>query len=143
MTNSLNEADQLAFIRRELSVARGDGPAEEREGAVALMKNGAKAGPRRVALDDEVAVEVRELQNGCLRESSLQSSERPLGVLVPMEPLLLEQRREDSSDVAVVADEATVVSGQAEESPHRASGGRHRPRQDGIHLLLVYGDAMF
>ena len=127
MTNSLNEADQLAFIRRKLSVARGDGPAEEREGAVALMKNGAKAGPRRVALDDEVAVEVRELQHWRLRESSLQSSERLFRVLVPTEPLLLEQRREWSSDGAIVADEATVVPGQAKESPHCTSGGRHRP----------------
>ena len=59
MTNSLNEADQLAFIRRELSVARGDGPAEKCDGTAALVKNGAKAGTRCVALDDEVAVEVR------------------------------------------------------------------------------------
>jgi hypothetical protein len=52
-------------------MSSSNGPAEEGHRASALVQNGAHIGSRRVALDDEVLVEHRQLQNGHRRQSML------------------------------------------------------------------------
>ena len=42
MTHSLHQADKLLLVSRELVMARGKGPTEERKRPIALMEDGAK-----------------------------------------------------------------------------------------------------
>jgi hypothetical protein len=60
----LNESNQLAFVGGKLGVVRCKLAAEVGNQFVTLMEHAADARARRVALDDEVFVEVRELQDG-------------------------------------------------------------------------------
>jgi len=93
-------------------VTRRDGLAEEGVGPGALVKNGVEPGARRVALDDELPIKVRQLEDWRRREGLLQCPERAFRVVVPPETLLLEEGVERGRDDAEVADEAAVVPGQ-------------------------------
>jgi hypothetical protein len=55
--DGLHEADQLTFVCLEFGVLRRHGAAEEGDGPGALVEDGADAGARGVALDDEGGVE--------------------------------------------------------------------------------------
>jgi ketopantoate hydroxymethyltransferase len=84
------------------------------------MEYGAEARAGRVALDNELAVEVRQLQHRGSRQCTLQGAESHLGVTVPLESLLQQQLCEGRHDRVVVADEPAIVAGQPEECAHGA-----------------------
>jgi len=65
--------------------------AEERQRPSTLMWNSAEAGAGRVAVDDEIDVEVRELQHRCSREGMLEGVECCGRLLCPSEALLAEK----------------------------------------------------
>ena len=48
MAYGVDEADELAFVRGESTMPRGDGPAEERDRVALLDEHGAEAMRRRV-----------------------------------------------------------------------------------------------
>jgi hypothetical protein len=76
VAHRLDEPDELALIRRQLGVSRGDGPAEECDWPGALVKYSSDPRPRGVAFHNEVAVERRKLQNWGCRQRVLKSAER-------------------------------------------------------------------
>jgi hypothetical protein len=61
MAHRLNQPNELSLICGQFRVARCDGLAEECDSAGALMENRAEAGAGGVALDNELAVESRQL----------------------------------------------------------------------------------
>lgn len=58
MTDHVDQADELLFVRYEFSMARRNGFAEESQGAGALVQHCAEAHAGGVALDDEPRNEV-------------------------------------------------------------------------------------
>jgi len=125
----------------ELGVTRRDGLSEEGERPRALEKNGAETRAGRVALDDEVPVKIRQLEDRRRREGLLQRPECEFCIVIPPETLL-EEGGERSRDDAEVADQAAVIPGQPEEVAHRPGQLGNRPIQHRLDLLLVHGDTL-
>lgn len=72
-SHSLDEADELPLISRELGVLRSHRPAEEGDQALALVKNSPKAQARGVAVHDEGLGEVRQLEDWRGRQGTLEA----------------------------------------------------------------------
>ena len=82
---------------------------------MALMEDHAEPGSRGIAVDDELVAEVRKLQDRCGCQGVLECVEGGRGVVRPTEPLL-EEGSQRGGDNAVVVDEASLVSCEADEA---------------------------
>ena len=63
VSDSFDEADQLALVRWQFGVLWGQRSAEESQRPIALVKDGTEAGAGGVAVDEETLGEVRELEH--------------------------------------------------------------------------------
>ena len=91
----------------------GEGPAEERESAIALVEHRAKARSGGVVVHRERAVEIRQLQDWCGGERVLEGVEGRCCLRCPCEALLLEEGGERRDKRAVVLDEPAVITRQS------------------------------
>lgn len=92
MVHRLHETDELALVHGEPCMSRRQRLAEERERPDALVQDGADAGARGVALDNECLGEVRQLEHGCRRQRCLECDESRVGRWSPAECLTLKPR---------------------------------------------------
>ena len=116
MPHCLDQTDQLALICSNLQVANSEWPAEERQRALALMQNSPEAGAGRVAVDEELEVEVRKMQHRGGGKGLLQCRKRVLSLGCPQEGVLAQEAGQRRRNSAIVLDEAPVVSREAEEA---------------------------
>jgi hypothetical protein len=63
MLHSLDEANELVLVSCQFVVAGGERLTEEGQGALSLVKDSAEACTRRVAVDNELPIKVRHLQD--------------------------------------------------------------------------------
>jgi hypothetical protein len=140
VAHNVDEPDQFPLVRGQLGVAAGDWSAEVRHEARALVEHCAKAHSRRVALDGERLVEVRQLQDRGRCQGPLELVKHVLSVGAPNEAALTEKLCQWRRDGAVVADEPAIVAGQPQECAYCAHRGRHQPVEDYLNLELVHGD---
>jgi hypothetical protein len=108
-------------------VAWHDLLAEEDDKTVALMKNIAKARVGLITLNDEVACEVRQLQNRCCSDGTLQGLKCVLRLCTPAEAILAKKGSEWCGDSTIVSDEPVIVAGEAQEGVYRAHRSGHWP----------------
>ncbi|KAJ1256975.1 hypothetical protein BS78_K256500 [Paspalum vaginatum] len=141
VAHRLDQADELALVRRKCSVSRCHGPAEEGDRMALLDEDCAEPVRRSVALDDEGLAEVRHGQHGRRGDRVLERGEGRGSPLGPSKALLLEKNRERRRDGAVVGDELAVVAREAEEAVHHARRARYRPVVNGLHLGGIHGHA--
>jgi hypothetical protein len=95
---------------------RCDGAAVEGNGATVLMEHGIETGARRIAIDNEGGVQVRQLECRAGDQGLLEGFKCLAGSKILGEGLLLQQLRERMGDQAVFHDEFTVVTHEAEEA---------------------------
>jgi hypothetical protein len=88
MAHNLNQPDELAFIRDQLGLVRGKWLTEEGHQPRSLMEYCPDAGARGIALNHELLIKSRELEKWGCGERVLQSQERDVGVVIPLERLL-------------------------------------------------------
>jgi hypothetical protein len=147
MADGEDQTDELALIGHKFGVVWRDLLAEEGEGATTLMTNSTEAQPGRVAFDNEVVAEVRQLKQWrrgerwlrCRGECWLQHVEGRLHLLHPPEASLAKPGSQWYCDRVVVIDEAPVIPGEAEEGADDLHRLRHRPLHHRAHLLVDHG----
>jgi hypothetical protein len=106
-----DQTDEFPLISGKLGMSQRDLLAEEGDGTIALMKNGTEARAGRIALDDEVAPEVPQLQHRCCSEGTLQGPKCILHLCTPAEAILAKQGGEWCDDSVVVPNEPAIVTG--------------------------------
>ena len=89
MTDGVDEADQFPFVGSEGTVSRRDGPAEVGDWVFLQDEHCPETVGRRIALDDERLVEVRQGQNRSRGDRDFEGLECRDGVGGPAEPFLL------------------------------------------------------
>ena len=87
--DGVDEADQFPFVGGEGTVSRRDGPAEVGDRVFLLDEHCPEPVGRRIALDDERFVEVRQGQNQSRGDRGFEGLECRGGVRSPAEPFLL------------------------------------------------------
>jgi hypothetical protein len=112
----LHQPDQLALVGRQLDVTRDEGPAEERQGARPLVEDGAETRTGGIAVDDELASEIRHLQNRGGGQGPLEGVESLRRLWSPGERLLAQETREWRCDGTEISDELAVVTRKPEET---------------------------
>src|SRR4051812_17620021 len=138
MTHGLDEANELPLVSCQLKMAQSERSAEESEGPIALMKNGAEPGARGVTVHHERAVEVGHLEDGACCEGPLEGLERRRRLVVPSEGVAAKQPREGRRDESEFPDKFPVVADEAEEPAESPRRVRRRPGGDGRHLIGVH-----
>ena len=89
MMDGVDKADQFPFVGGEGTVSRHDGPAEVGDRVFLLDEHCPETVGRRIALDDERPVEVRQGQNRSRGDRGFEGLECRGGVDGPAEPFLL------------------------------------------------------
>jgi hypothetical protein len=75
VADSFGQANELAFICRQLLVMCCHRPAEEANGSISLVENSTEPQLKHVIIHDEALGEVRHLKQGCGHESLLELCE--------------------------------------------------------------------
>jgi len=105
------------------------------------VEYGAEPGAGGVAVDHELPLKVRHLQNRAGGERPLQRRKSLRCFRGPGEGLLAQEASQGAGDGPEVPDELPVVSGESQKAADAPSRAGLRPGRHSLHLGAVYGDA--
>jgi hypothetical protein len=115
VAHRFDQPNELPLIGGQLGVLRCDGAAVDGNRATILIGHVNETGARRVTVDDEGGIEVRQLEHRAGDQGLLEGVKGLISSRVLGEGLL-QQLRERAGDQAVILDEFTVVTHKVKEA---------------------------
>jgi hypothetical protein len=115
VAHRFDQPNELPLIGGQLGVLQCDWAAVEGNRATILMGHVNETGARRVTVDDEGGIEVRQLEHRAGDQGLLEGVKGLISSRVLGEGLL-QQLRERAGDQAVILDEFTVVTQKVKEA---------------------------